>query len=68
MAADGVGAGSMKDGIFKRCACGRAFTREGWGGLEVVGIYVDESDAGNNLEMRNCTCRSTIAVKASRLT
>lgn len=51
---------------FKRCACGRAFTRADWEQLEFVGVQeTDDEDAHYRTEMRNCPCGSTIAVEVA---
>lgn len=45
---------------YKRCSCGRDFTREQWGKLLYVGPWDDGVDV---MELRNCDhCHSTIAV------
>ncbi len=46
--------------IIKTCGCGRAFTAAAWARLPYVGIMA------GCLEMRNCLCGSTIAVKHGR--
>ena len=46
------------DGIVKTCACGKRFSRRTWAKLGFVGVRVDTIE---HLELRNCTCRSTIA-------
>jgi hypothetical protein len=43
----------------KTCGCGRAYDADGWARLPVVGVIVDE---GGVLQLRNCECRSTLAV------
>jgi hypothetical protein len=46
---------------FKACsACGRGYTREEWLALPLVGIQPDLG--GGSMELRNCVCRSTLAV------
>jgi hypothetical protein len=48
----------------KRCSCGRSWTVATWRGLELVGPWiVDEF----RLELRTCTCGSTITVPLSLL-
>jgi hypothetical protein len=42
-------------GFVARCACGHAYTAEGWAELELVG------DIDGVLEQRNCVCGSTIS-------
>lgn len=44
----------------KRCACGRVHDSYAWAALPYVGIQ--EGD-GYALELRNCPCRSTLAVQ-----
>jgi hypothetical protein len=47
----------------KRCSCGRKYTTlEEWDALNFVGAMPDDNGA---LEMRNCVCGSTIAVRMS---
>ena len=46
----------------KRCACGRIWRREAWMTLEYVGIMDDGVD---RIELRHCTCGSTISMLAS---
>lgn len=46
--------------IIKKCPnCGAEYTRETWAELPRVGRQDDGVEA---LELRNCTCKSTIAV------
>lgn len=47
----------MKLSVIKRCACGATYTRSTWRKLPFVGIW-------EHLELRNCTCSSTLAVPA----
>jgi hypothetical protein len=47
-----------------KCSCGKSYNLEGWLNLKYVGIQ-DIGD-GDALELRNCTCRSTIAVQLVR--
>jgi hypothetical protein len=45
----------------KKCSCGREYTTlEAWDALNFVGTMADDAGA---LEMRNCVCGSTIAVR-----
>lgn len=44
----------------KNCRCGKAWTREAWRELALVG-YADGGEDGE-LELRNCHCGSTLAV------
>lgn len=43
------------------CGCGKRFSAEEWRELAYVGIQDD--GAGGFLELRNCPCKSTIAVE-----
>lgn len=44
---------------FKACSCGATHTREQWAELPLVGHY---EDAYELLELRNCHCKSTMAI------
>ena len=46
----------------KRCGCGRAWTEVEWSTLRSLGVL---EAGGERLELRQCACRSTIAVPAS---
>lgn len=44
----------------KRCSCGAEYVNpEQWGQLDYVGLQDDGEEV---IELRNCTCRSTIGV------
>ena len=43
----------------KACGCGLIYSREAWGKLEYLG---PQDDGEALLELRNCTCGSTLAV------
>ena len=45
-----------------RC-CGKQHTAEGWKSLPLVG---EQNDAVELIELRTCTCRSTVAVARLR--
>ena len=45
----------------KPCACGLAYTNAEWERLELVGFQDDGE--GGALELRNCRCRSTMAIE-----
>jgi hypothetical protein len=45
--------------IIKECGCGRQYSRETWSTLRLVGRQGDDDGA---IELRDCVCRSTIAV------
>lgn len=44
----------------KRCSCGRAYTQEQW--LKLPGKKIWELPWGEVQELRNCPCRSTMAI------
>lgn len=46
----------------KVCACGRAYSPAEWCALPFVGIMRDDVET---LELRNCTCGSTLAIVTS---
>lgn len=52
--------------FFADCACGRRYTKKQWATLEYVGVWHlpqnDVFEREQNLEMRNCVCKSTLAV------
>lgn len=43
----------------KRCSCGKMYTHREWYSLPLCGVGGDEVE---KLELRNCSCGSTIAV------
>ncbi len=43
----------------KRCACGNPYSRSQWQKLALVGYQADEVET---LELRDCTCGSTLAI------
>lgn len=45
--------------VVKRCSCGRCYTAEAFASLAYVGVMADEVEA---VELRNCTCGSTISI------
>jgi hypothetical protein len=47
--------------VIKTCACGAAYTRALWRSLPFVGRAIEPGQA--TLELRNCACRSTLAIK-----
>jgi hypothetical protein len=49
----------------KRCACGAAWSPEAWEKLPFVARTPDHE--GGTLELRTCTCRSTLAVDVAAL-
>ena len=44
----------------KQCACGRCYSRDEWRTLPLVGHQ--RYELGLRLELRNCACKSTIAI------
>jgi hypothetical protein len=46
--------------IVARCGCGATYTEEQWGRLPFCGVT--KLDEPPHLELRDCVCRSTIAV------
>lgn len=57
--------------VIKVCrSCGRSYTREAWCQLRYVGriqVPADEEGPADDLELRDCVCRSTISVDRARL-
>jgi hypothetical protein len=45
----------------KSCACGRLISPESWGRLRLVGTADNGRGIGELLELRNCSCGSTIS-------
>jgi len=59
-----------KDEIIKMCACGRSYTLAEWRQLRYVGriqVPADEEGPADDLELRDCMCRSTISVDRAKL-
>lgn len=54
---------STTNAPFKRCSCGREYTRESWEALQYVGVQIDDVET---FELKNCLCGSTIAVAIAR--
>lgn len=59
----------MNDPIVKRCAsCDATYTASSWVVLHYVGVSelhrTELDDDGPPLELRNCSCGSTLAVRA----
>ena len=50
--------------IVKQCRCGRSYTLAEWQQLRLVGMQ--EDGEGGFLELRECTCRSTLSVEAQK--
>lgn len=54
------------DAVIKTCrCCGRAYDAAGWVALALcgyVGAYEGESGESRVVELRNCSCRSTIGI------
>lgn len=63
MALRRVRAASIRGGVvsrhYKQCGCGRTFTRAEWLALPLICANWER------LEMRDCSCGSTIAVRVS---
>ena len=51
--------------LVARCSCGCAYTADQWNALPLVGDQPDGE--GGVLELRNCTCTSTIAAQVQGL-
>lgn len=50
--------------LHKVCSCGTVYDRAGWEALPYVGVMrFDDGEPG--LEMRNCACRSTLAIEVT---
>jgi hypothetical protein len=52
--------------VFKICTCcGRTFSKAAWAELPSLGVMPGENAAGEpcGLELKNCTCQSTLAVE-----
>lgn len=47
--------------VIKRCLCGASYSVETWAQLRFVGTQ-DDFDGGL-IELRDCTCSSTIAIE-----
>lgn len=50
--------------VAKCNTCGTSYTQARWGGLELKGqqkVEADEEGPAQTLELRNCTCGSTLA-------
>jgi hypothetical protein len=46
----------------KKCGCGREYNEFTWQTLHYVGTYHEPDPNEPDLELRNCQCKSTIAV------
>lgn len=54
------------DAVVKTCSCGRAYDASTWAGLPLcgyVGAYEGESGVQLVVELRHCSCRSTIGIE-----
>lgn len=50
----------------KTCACGRVHDASAWQALPFVGVmFADDPELA--LELRNCPCKSTIAIRVSEV-
>jgi hypothetical protein len=57
----GARALSRAPGSFKQCGCGIYYSRATWENLRRIGMM---DGRGETIELRECTCGSTIAVLA----
>lgn len=48
--------------VIAHCGCGRSFTAQDWLDLYIVGVQESGTDY-SMLDLRNCPCRSTIAIE-----
>ena len=46
----------------KTCGCGRTHDAAGWAALPLVGHMDLDADGDARVELRNCVCRSTLAI------
>jgi hypothetical protein len=54
----------MSAAVVASCKCGCSYDEVGWAGLELCGNFcvgADETGPADHLELRNCSCGSTIA-------
>lgn len=50
--------------VWKRCKCGRSYSKSEWANLHYVGPIVSETEKMVfTLEMRNCLCGSSITIE-----
>ena len=67
----GVDAPKYLSGSFpKRCGCGREYSQPTWKDLPLCGVWpgvIEGRRFGPDLELRNCSCRSTISVAVSEV-
>lgn len=54
--------------VVAHCGCGKTYTQCAWNGLRKVGVQVVAADLETGedsftIELRNCSCNSTIAVE-----
>jgi hypothetical protein len=52
--------------MLKTCACGLGYDVDAWRGLVFVGVH-REGGGYPDLELRNCSCGSTMAVEVSEV-
>lgn len=62
----------MNSQIIKTCACGISYTKDGWHALELIGFQSlvgvpADAMASDSLELRNCSCGSTLHVEVNLL-
>ncbi len=52
--------------VVSACGCGRNYTHSGWSTLALVGVQDDGAGLPDSvLELRNCSCGSTLAIPAT---
>lgn len=52
--------------VVKTCACGASYTPRSWKRLHFVGVQAGVSAVPFDLELRDCTCGSTLGLKVPR--
>lgn len=52
--------------MIKQCGCGRSFTEETWRALDYCGRMDLGEEDEPALELRNCPCGSTLAIREER--
>lgn len=54
--------------VVKTCGCGRHYGAAEWDALPCRGLMDDGDDDGGQLELRDCACGSTIAIRVENAT
>lgn len=49
--------------LLKQCGCGLVYNRKTWNQLPFVGMQRSGFPGMFDLELRNCSCNSTLAIK-----